>query len=134
MRWALVLLVAAIAVVVVGRMQAYPTARDAARQTEGDLRGVAEVLQDASDAAEQARDVLDGMKPTKEEARWLAARNSACARRATRAAALPRPHTLEGMAEFARHWLALDRVHDRRVARLRTPDAYAAGARRLARL
>jgi hypothetical protein len=124
------LLVAAIAVVAVGRMQAYPGARDAARQRDDNIRGVAEVLQDASDEAEQARNVLDGMQPTKEEARWLAARNAACARRATRAAALPRPHTLDGMARFARRWLALDR----RVARLRAPAAYASAARRLARL
>ena len=134
MRWVLVLLVAAIAIVVVGRMQAYPNARDAARQANDDIRGVAEVLQNASDEAEQARNDLDGMKPTKAEARWLAARNTACAHRAKRASALPRPHTLDGMATFARSWLALDRAHDRRVARLRTPPAYAAGARRLARL
>lgn len=134
MRWALVLLVAAIAVVAVGRMQAYPSARDAARETDDNIRGVAEVLQDASDEAEQARSVLDGMQPTKEEARWLAARNAACARRATRAAALPRPHTLDDMAHFAGRWLALDRAHDRRVARLRAPAAYASSARRLARL
>ena len=134
MRWVLVLLVAAIAVVIVGRMEAYPNARDTARQTEDNIRGVAEVLQDASDEAEQARNVLDGMKPTKREARWLAARNAACTERAKGAAALPRPHTLDGMAHFARRWLALDRAHDRRVAHLRTPAAYAEGARRLARL
>ena len=134
MKWVLVLLVAAVAVVVVGRMQAYPNARDTARQTEDSIRGVAEVLEDASNEAEQARNVLDGMKPTKEEARWLAARNGACAVRAKRAAALPRPRTLEGMAQFARRWLALDRLHDKRVAQIRTPAAYAAGARRLARL
>jgi hypothetical protein len=134
MRWVLVLLVAAIAVVVVGRMQAYPNARDSARQTEDNIRGVAEVLQEASDEADHAGNVLDGMKPTKAEARWLAARNAACAARAERTAALPRPRTLDGMAEFARRWLALDRTHDRRVAQLRAPAAYAAGAQRLARL
>jgi hypothetical protein len=52
MRWALMLLVAAIAVVAVGRMQAYPGARDAARQRDDNIRGVAEVLQDASDEVE----------------------------------------------------------------------------------
>ena len=133
MRWVVVLLVVLVALTAVGRMGALPGARDSAGQTEKRVRDVAQVLEDAAAAADDAQAVRDGLEPSDGEARWTAARNDACTRRADRARQLDRPRTVDDMAAFARAWLALDAAHDRRVAALRAPGAYAPAARRLAR-
>jgi hypothetical protein len=134
MRWAVVLLVLAAAVVLIGRMQAFPGARESSAEAEKNVRGVAQALAEATAKADDAQAVLDSLQPSPAEAQWIAAWNRACSARAAAVAGLGAPRTLDDMGRLARRWLAADRVHDRRVARLPAPSGAAAGARRLARL
>ncbi len=134
MRWVVVLVLVVAAAVAVGRVGALPGAGGSAAQTEKSIRDVAGVIEAAAGEADAAQAVRDALEPNEVEARWAEARNAACAERTRRARNLARPRSVNEIARFARRWLALDRAHDRRVARLRPPPAYAAGARRLARL
>jgi hypothetical protein len=113
---------------------ALPGLRDSSARTEENIRAVAEALEAAAAKADEAQAVRDRLTPSEAEARWVAARNAACTARAHRTAALARPRSVEEIGTFAQRWLAFDRAHDRRIARLRPPAAYRDGARRLARL
>lgn len=134
MRWLVVLVLVLAATVAIGRVGALPGAGGSAAQTEKSIRDVAEVLEAATPKADEAQAVRDALEPSEAEARWAEARNAACSDRTRGARGLARPGSIDEIARFARRWLALDRAHDRRVARLRPPSAYAAGARRLSRL
>jgi len=134
MRWVVVLALVLAAAVAVGRVGALPGAGGSAAQTEKSIRDVAGVIEAAAGEADEAQAVRDALEPNEAEARWTEARNAACAERTRRTSDLARPSSVDEIARFARRWLDLDRAHDRRVARLRPPAAYAGAARRIARL
>jgi hypothetical protein len=116
-----------VAVVLLVVAVGYRQAKDSAKKTDSDIRGVADVLEKA---IADAPPVPAG-PPT---GKWIDHVKNECARRERLLARLHRPAGLDGIGSYAQLILEIHQEHARRVAAFRPPRTYLAEARSIDRL
>lgn len=116
-----------VAVVLLVVAVGYRQAKDNARKTDSDIRGVADVLERAiADAPPVPAGPPAGQ--------WVDSLKAQCVMRERLLGELSRPAGLDGMGTHAYGVLAIHRAYRRRVSRLRPPAKYLAEARTVDRL